>query len=333
MMTTAAPTVSIVAMCYNHGKFLRDCLDSIFAQEGDHTFEIILVDDASTDDSEAVARSYSDPRLTYVRHAKNTGHVTTAHDGFALARGRYVARVDSDDRYRPSFLRETIAIFERYPEVGLVYGNPAIMNTAGYVVAEWEQYTSDLHDNRDYRGNIYVRLLERNFICAPTAIARREAWEQSLPIPAHLAFSDWYTSLQIARRYDAYYLDKTLADYRVHAQNSHTHISRNKSEEESVFWLLDKLYSEQEPRAELEEPKRRARDRVYGANYLILAEKYFGFGMNEDARRCYFEAVRRQPSDLAKAGVARRFAATMLPRPLYDASKAALRGLRRGRSS
>jgi hypothetical protein len=198
------------------------------------------------------------------------------------------------------------------------------MNDRGEIT---EERSDQVHGGQDFKGNELVRLLERNFICAPTIIARREAWQTALPAPQSLAFHDWYFTLSIARRYDFYYVDRVLADYRVHSGNLHTRIARDKSEERSIFWLLDRIYNQVEKTVELEAAKRRARRRVYGAHYLTLADKYFGFEMDADARRCYIQALRHRPQYVLRADVMRRLIGTFIGRKGYELSKSIVRSM------
>lgn len=312
MSTT--PLVSFVVLSYNYARFIGDTLSSILAQEGDYPFEIIVVDDASTDDSQDVISSFADARITYLRHERNLGHAATVTDGLRAARGTYVARIDSDDRYRPGFLRAVVPVLQDNPDVGLVYGDAAIIDDAGAITAPG---TDTQHGGRDFEGNEYIALLEKNFICAPTIIARREAWLAALPIPEGLSFHDWYFTLQIARKWKFRFLGQVLADYRVHAANYHTVIARNRTEERSIIWLLDRLFSEEEPDAARQRAKLAARNRIYGAHYLVLALKYFGAGMTADARRCYLAAVRRRPAYLSRAEVTRQLLATFIGMPAY----------------
>jgi|SRR5579862_175437 len=312
------PQVTFAVLNYNNGRFLRDCLDSILSQNGGHHFEIVLVDDASTDSSDQIARAYTDPRIRYFRHERNQGHIATVNDAIGAASGEYIARVDSDDRYRPDFLNEVLPMFARHPDVGLVYGDAAVMNDQGEINIE---RSDRAHAGRDFKGNELVRLLEENFICSPTVIARREAWQQTLPAPEGLAFHDWYFTTMMARRWDFYYLHKVIADYRVHAGNWHTAIIRNRQEEPSIFALLDRIYAETEMDPQRERAKRAARRRVYGRHYLTLADKYFGTLMNRDARRCYLQAVCKRPSYLLQFDIQRRLLATIAGRIGYEAGK------------
>jgi hypothetical protein len=88
--------------------------------------DVVIVDDASSDDSLAVARGFaaSDPRVTVIAHGKNTGPVQTFNDGLAEVRGEFLVRLDADDLLTPGSLERAVAVARRYPSVGLIYGHP-----------------------------------------------------------------------------------------------------------------------------------------------------------------------------------------------------------------
>jgi glycosyltransferase involved in cell wall biosynthesis len=321
----SAPLISFVLPCYNYAQYLPDCLDSIFGQEGAWDFEIIAVDDASTDNTQEVLKSFADERLRVITHETNRGHAVTVNDGLRAARGQFIARIDPDDRYRRHFLKLTMEKFEQYPEVGLVYGNAAMIDAQGNINAE---RCDRAHGGKDFKGNELVRLLEWNFICAPTVIARREAWQQAGPVPEWLAFHDWFFTVMMARRWEFYYLDNVLADYRVHGANHHTMVTVKKIEEPSIFWVLEQVFSTPEQDAALETAKQRARRRIYAAQYLDMAEKYFGCNYNEDARRCYRRAFRHRPAFLWRGKAVLHWAATLVGRGFYEALKSGLKTAR-----
>jgi hypothetical protein len=194
----------------------------------------------------------------------------------------------------------------------------AIINEQGRITQE--KVGSDF-GNCDRKGNELLRILVKNYICAPTVIARREAWMAAWPVPDGLAFNDWYFNVMLARRHEYYFVNEVLADYRVHSQNHHHKVVLNKSEEPSVLWVLDKVFSEVEADPVLERAKRAAESRIYASQYLDFAEKYFGVNYNADARRCYWEALRRRPQWLFRPGVARHFAGTLMGRGCYEQVK------------
>ncbi len=324
MPNCESPQISFIVPCYNYARYLPDCLNSILGQEGDFDFEIIVIDDASTDNTLEVIRSYSDPRIRVISHQVNLGHARTINEGLKEARGEFIARIDPDDRYRPYFLSAVVEKLRSFPEVGMVYGDVALINEAGEITVERSDRE---HGGRDFKGNELARLMEKNFICAPSVIARREAWLNAAPAPEWLAFNDWYFTLMMAREYEFYYIDRVLADYRVHSANHHHKIVLEKREEPSIFWLLDRIFSEVEKSPELESEKRRARRRIYGAQYLDMADKYFGCRYDVDARRCYLRAIRNRPAYAADWGVMRRLLATVIGRGVYEASKSFYKAL------
>ena len=317
-MDSATPLVSFVVQCYNTERFAADCIRSILAQEGSFDFEIIAIDDCSTDRTVEVLNGFRDPRLRIIRHTANQGHAPTINEAMRAARGRYIARIDSDDRYRPSFLSKVLPVFGCYPNVGLVYGNAALINADGNLTVP---HSDRHHGGKDFKGCELVELLQENFICAPTIIARRDCFLRQLPVPSHLAFHDWYFTLKIARETEFYYLHSVLADYRVHEGNMHSRTLLDKTEEPSIFWMLDLVYSSEEQTPELQQQKLGAKRRVYGHHYLTLAEKYFGAFMTSDARRCYSRSIWCHPQVLLRPGVARRFIASLVGRPLYEHGK------------
>jgi glycosyltransferase involved in cell wall biosynthesis len=321
-MSSRNPHLSIVIPSYNYARFLPDCLDRIFRQNAAPEFEVVIVDDGSTDDTGEVLDGIKDSRVRIVRNARNRGHVATINEALQLTRGAIVARIDPDDRYHPDFMATVCDRLQAHPEATLVYGNAAIVNAQG----EPSGRESFHPHETDFVGWEYIQLLERNFICAPTVAARREVWMDALPVPEGLAFNDWYFTLMAARRGPFCYVNKVLADYRVHGANHHMVVARNRSEERSVFWLLDRMFEQAEANADLDREKRRARHAVYASHYLDFANKYFGFGYTGEARRCYLAAVRHRPSLAGSGAVARRLLATLTSRSAYEGLKSALKG-------
>ncbi len=308
---SAAPQVSLLVPCYNYAHYLPDCLASILAQEDAPPFEVVLVDDASTDHTRELLADVSDARVRVLHNAVNLGHARTMGVAINAARGQLLARIDPDDRYRPGFLRLTVPIFDRYSDVGLVYGDAAVIDAQGNISTP---RCDQRHHGRTFHGNELVPLMADNFICAPTVIARAECWRAALPVPEHLAFNDWYFTLMMARRWNFYFVPDVLAEYRVHGTNFHARIAQDGSEERSVRWLLDRLFREPELDASLEAAKQAARGRILAQQFVSAGEKYFWFGNYADARRCYLEALRAHAGYVLRPNVLRHLLATFLGR-------------------
>ena len=85
--------------------------------------------------------------------------------------------------------------------------------------------------------------------------------------------------------------------------------------------MLDRTFAEHEASPDLEQRKQAIRRRIYATQYVTLANKYFGFGMDSDARRCYLRAIRSRPDYVLGPAVLRRLAATWVGRAVYERSK------------
>jgi hypothetical protein len=118
-------TVTVVIPCYNYGRFLGQAVESAIGQT-DVSVDVVVVDDASTDDSleiaNALARAH--PAVRVIARPRNGGPVDTFNDGLAAVGGEYLVRLDADDLLTPGSLGRSIALAEAFPEVGMVYGRP-----------------------------------------------------------------------------------------------------------------------------------------------------------------------------------------------------------------
>lgn len=98
-------------------------------------------------------------------------------------------------------------------------------------------------------------------------------------------------------------------------------IERDGSEERSVLWILDRVYSEREADPALERAKQDARDDVYASQFVDFGTKYFGHASNANSRRCYLKAIQHDRKRLRDPRILRQLAATFIPRGVYDGAK------------
>ncbi len=315
------PLVSFVVMCYNTEAFVGECIQSILNLEGGFSWEVVAIDDCSTDGTLAVLESFSDPRIRIIRHPVNKGPQEAATTALLATRGIFVTRMDSDDRYRPDFLTHTLPILHEHPNVGLVYGEAEMIDPDGKPLGLAD---TPGYGNGPWIGNLLITLLRRNIICNPTVIARRECFVSSMPVPSHMVLADWYLTVSMAREWDFCFCDRVLADYRIHPGNYHSHIVATGAQERAIMWLLDKVFSTPETLPALELQKRRDRAAIIAENYWTMAAKYFGCGMFEEARRCYMQAA-RHPRYWVAPELYKRLLAIALGRARYEACKTTLK--------
>jgi len=120
-------SVSVVIPCYNYGHFLHDAISSALDDQPGSDARVLVIDDASTDDSAEVARAIaaSDGRVEVAEHAANRGHIATYNEGLLeWADGDYTVLLSADDRLAPGALRRAAELLDAHPDVGFAYGHP-----------------------------------------------------------------------------------------------------------------------------------------------------------------------------------------------------------------
>lgn len=114
-----APRVSVVTAVYNGERYVREAIDSLLHQSFSN-FELIVIDDASTDGTPAILQSIRDPRVRLLHNDRNLGLARSLNRGIAAATGEYVARQDADDVSEPDRLRRQVAYLDAHPDVALL---------------------------------------------------------------------------------------------------------------------------------------------------------------------------------------------------------------------
>lgn len=172
----ARDRVSVVVPCYNYGRYLRGAVASAL-QPQDVDVDVVVVDDASTDDSGAIADELAarDPRVRVVHHGVNLGHIATANEALSLATGRYVVKLDADDLLTPGSLARSAALLSAHPGVAFCYGRVDDFEGAPPAVdpapaRAWTVWRGDRWTERVLRRG-------HNVIRQPEVMIRRDALE------------------------------------------------------------------------------------------------------------------------------------------------------------
>jgi glycosyltransferase involved in cell wall biosynthesis len=220
---TRAPSVSVVVPCYNYGRFLPACVASALEQPGVEV-EVIVVDDASKDDSAEVCQALAaaDPRVVPVRHRTNYGHLATYNDGFGRSSGDYVMLLSADDLLAPGALQRATALMETCPEVGFVFGQAvpfsgAVPPTTAERRPRWRVSRGPEWAARQCRRGTN-RIYSPEVVMRTRAQRRVGGFRATLPHTADLCL--W---LDIASVADVGYVAGPVQGlYRVHPANMHT---------------------------------------------------------------------------------------------------------------
>jgi hypothetical protein len=215
------PLVSVVIPCYNYGHYLPNAVRSVLEQHG-VDLEIIIVDDASTDGSQIVARDLAagDNRIRLIQHEQNRGHIATYNDGLATVTGDYVVLLSADDLLAPGSLERSTGLMRRNPSVGLVYGfSPDFSDEPPAAKRVRASYST-------WKGDAWLaRICERgtNLIVNPEAILRRDIMDAlvgySTDLPQTADMELW---MRAAARADVGRVNgPDQGYYRVHTANMH----------------------------------------------------------------------------------------------------------------
>jgi len=147
------PEISVLLSVYNAENFISESIESILNQSYSN-FELIIVDDCSTDESFEICKGYAitDHRIILLRNPANLGGCQTLNEGLKHARGKYVARQDNDDWSYPDRFAKQIKFMEDNPEVGILGGSMEIINETGEIIGKRIYQTTDF----SIRKNIFL---------------------------------------------------------------------------------------------------------------------------------------------------------------------------------
>lgn len=162
---STSPRVSVAMSVYNGAAYLHEAIESILAQTFSD-FEFIIIDDASTDETSTIIKSYDDSRIVLLHNENNEGLALSLNRAIDVARGTYLARMDADDISMPNRLKEQVRFLDEHPDIVLVGAYAQILDSSVVM----RQPTQP--------GDIAVNLLFRTSLIHPTAVFRRNFLEQ-----------------------------------------------------------------------------------------------------------------------------------------------------------
>jgi glycosyltransferase involved in cell wall biosynthesis len=218
------PLVTVTATCFNHERFVVECLESIRAQTYPN-IQLIIADDCSTDGSVPLIREWlarTGTACTLVLHQENQGVCRTRNDVLSYAQGKYVSSVSTDDTWFPDKIADQVEQMERLPpSVGLLYGDAYLMDVEGNPLPQtfFESCRPSRTFEKPPEGNVYEHLLEVCFVPTMTTLIRRECLAAIGPYDESLAYEDWDMFLRLAQRYEFAFTTHFVARYRIHSSS------------------------------------------------------------------------------------------------------------------
>ncbi len=298
------PAISIVIPAYNRAALLPRAIESVISQTF-REWEIVLVDDGSTDGTPDLAKNYQQrlgDRLLFLRQA-NTGASAARNRGIGVSRGRFVCFLDSDDEFLPHKLSRQLELFERRPELGFVYSDYAFVDLGG------ERHESAFQSNLSLArfvphrriaenlclcsSEVFDVLLRGYFIATIVGMVRREVLGDRIRFAENLSYAEeWLFHLQIVRSCRVGFVDEPLC------LHHHTRGSAARSDRSS-----NALRYRQTLRAirDVFAGQLTTRQRCELRRQLAQASDQLGYNADRagapfHASRCFFEAMQYRPT-------------------------------------
>lgn len=229
------PSVSVIIPTYNKSQMVCDAIESVLNQTY-KDFEIIVIDDGSTDDTKQKLSKYRDKIIYYWQ--TNKGLSNARNKGIEISKGEFIALLDHDDMWFPDKLQKQMKLFEN-KKVGLVYSNAIVIDEAGNILG----FSFDSSIYKPYRGNVLENLFWWNIIPCSSVIFKKELLLKAGLFDPTLTFSEEYDLfLRFAKICEFDYVDEALIKSRHHQDRlSLKDIVSNNLE---VHNVISKLYNE-----------------------------------------------------------------------------------------
>lgn len=289
------PKVSVIIPAYNQARYLGLAIQSVLDQTY-ADFEVVVVDDGSTDDTAQVVQRFADPRVRYVFQS-NRGLSAARNTGLRNSTGPLVTFLDSDDEFLPEKLSWLAAILDQRPEVGLAAGSAVLIDEAGQPTGQ--PFASRLPADP-------AELVLGNPLHVGSVLLRRD-WQAKVGYfdESLRSYEDWDMWLRLAvAGCPMACIEQPVSRYRFHTAQMTRHGIQMTA---ATFAVLDKLFA----RADLPAAWKRWRDQAYSRAHLRAAAQSYLADHYAQGQTYLREAARLHPALLSDQGrlLAQHFAA------------------------
>jgi glycosyltransferase involved in cell wall biosynthesis len=301
--------VSVIIRTFNRAHSIARALDSAVRQTyGD--FELLVVDDGSTDNTADVVRSFADTRIRLLQHDVNRGVGAACNTGIRGAKGSYIAWLDSDDLWRPEKLQQQVAFFEKYPEVDAVFTDVCIhdrdveVDSLAVHMRAFQRCLADKSPRTEVvltQREMYLCLLQEVPIKPTALMVRRDVFDKvGLFDETTRSGEDWEFLLRLARVSSFGFINRPLAEMNWTPDSTYHR-----------FWLSDKTFlvgvfkrERERLRQDLEAFNAARRGLVH--HFKSLGFYYVEAGKSREAANVYLQGFQatHQPEMIFQAGAA-----------------------------
>lgn len=274
--------ISIVIPLYNKASSIRDTLNSVLAQTYSD-FEIIIVDDGSTDESCHVVESFNDSRILLV-HQTNAGVAAARNRGIEEAKGEYIAFLDADDKWKPDYLAKQASLAEKYPFCDVFATNYEFCDGEGKITKPIIRRLPFKDEDGELTNYFEVASHSHPPICSISIMVRKSAITEIGGFPVGIrSGEDLLTWARLATKYRIAYNSKVCAIYNVPSMSPTAPPTRIPQEPDMVGKELADLYSQNKQIKGLKT--------YVGLWHKMRASVYLRVGRRNKARQEIFKAL------------------------------------------
>lgn len=221
--------VTVIAVCYNHEKYLLETLNSIKNQTYKN-IELVIMDDYSSDNSVEVIKSWikkNNYQCKFIAHEKNQGLCKTLNEALTFCNGDYIQLTSCDDILLSHKIQFQVdKLNELSVEYGAIYSDALFIDeNSNEVNINFINYYTKKRKSIKLSGNIFDELVKGNFIPAMSVLMRREVVQNVGKYDENLAYEDYDYWLRVAKKYYFFYVENSLVKYRIHSNNLHKKIT------------------------------------------------------------------------------------------------------------
>lgn len=294
MNNATLPEISVVMPVYNAEKYLNEAIDSVLNQTYS-SFELIILNDKSTDSSKAIIESYlaKDSRIVFIDKETNVGPANLRNEGFDLARGTYIALLDADDIAKPTRFEKQITILKTNSEIGVC---------GTWFTTFGDKEKSKVIQHPEKHNQIKVNFLIDCTIGNSTAFFRKNILDDIKYDKEYVPVEDYHLWSRLIVKTQFYIIQESLVDYRIHDSNiSQTKIDNVKRSNRRIKIRLLKQFGIEENNPN-----------INAFIHLIEGQKGLDFEKIKLVSECYNQLINQN-------NILENFDATLLEKMLQKA--------------
>jgi glycosyltransferase involved in cell wall biosynthesis len=296
------PKVSVIVPTYNRSHFVCDAIDSILNQTF-KDFEVITVDDGSTDNTQGVLQKYGS-RLYYI-YQQNHGLPAARNTGIEAAKGEYIAFLDDDDLWFPEKLEKQVKFLDANPDIGLVHAFTEVVDERGLLLAEETKNRLKQYKKSMQLGYTYGGISRMGIMFMSSVMVRKSCLELVGYFDSTLdcGREDWDFALRFALKYRIATLLEPLVKYRLHQSST---LFKKLTEGRIKVCLKHLAMLDCMDNLGL-------RDRIRYNFYLHLTNAYYIDMQMKAFRACALKAFRLNPAAICSSRLGLHFLVSLLP--------------------